>query len=337
MPLREDIDYSIVICVYNTDERLFKRCLDAISSLDVSGLTTEVILVDNNSSVPISNLPYVREFLKKKLSTKIIMVAAQGLKNARLGAISEVKGKSIVFFDPDNEPAKDYLQELKKLNKKFPKVAAVGPGDVTVDFIDGINKNIEEYARLAFQERHEKAIRFAGLHEWQSCYPFGTGLCMYTSLLKDYMNLARQGKFTMSGRDGDRLATGDDTQMVLLCINKGYAAGVSPTLKLRHIIPEERANYKYLQRLTYGTGLCYESCLSQVFPEHKEKLVKEIISKSKFFRHTIKKYFKAKMSSDPHQVFELIQYIASNAGAYLALNKPIPESIKIVVKHLKLE
>ncbi len=86
MPLiSEPIDYSIVICVCNPDERLFKRCLDSVARLDISGLTTEVILVDNDSKLPLNSLHYVKDFLTKVRSVKTIMVAAHGVKNARLG------------------------------------------------------------------------------------------------------------------------------------------------------------------------------------------------------------------------------------------------------------
>ncbi|MEP6951236.1 MAG: glycosyltransferase [Ginsengibacter sp.] len=335
--IQHDIDYSLVICTYNPEERLLQRCLDAVANLDIDGITTEVILVDNNSRLPINSLQYVIRFIKKISLIKTIMVAAQGLKHARIGAIKEARGRHIVFFDSDNEPEKDYLQELKKLNEKFPEVAAIGPGDVSVDFVDGIDKNIEDYARIAFQERHEKAIRFSGLREWQSCYPFGTALCISSFLLKEYANLSRQGRFIMPGRTGNQLTSGDDTQMVLLCISRGYAAGVSPSLKIKHIIPEARANYKYLQRLAYGTGLCYETCLLQVFPEYKDELEKKIISRSKFSRRIIKKYVKVRWGSDPLAIFDLIQFISLNTGAYIALNKPLPALIKRIIKYLKLD
>lgn len=335
--IKYDIDYSIVICTYDPEERLLKRCLDAVCNLDIDGITTEVILVDNNSTIAVNSLQYVLQFLKKIPFIRTIMVPAQGLKHARIAAIKEARGRHIVFFDSDNEPEKDYLQELKKLNEKFPEVAALGPGDVSVDFIDGIDKKIEDYARIAFQERHEKAIKFSGLREWQSCYPFGTGLCINSFLLKEYVNLSREGRFTMPGRTGNQLTSGDDTQMVLLCISKGYAAGVSPALKIKHIIPETRANYEYLQRLAYGTGLCYETCMVQVFPEYKDELEMKIFSSSKFFRRVLKKYVKVRLNSDPYTIFDLIQFISLNAGAYIALNKPVPASIRQVVKYLKLD
>ncbi len=331
-----EIDYTIVICAYNPDERLLKRCLEAVHNLDTHGITTEVILVDNNSINPLDRIQYVREYVRKIPSMKILLVAQQGVKHARMAAIEESKGKYIVYIDYDNEPEKNYLKELKKLNAQYANVAAWGPGDVTVDFIDGVDKKIEEYSRIAFQERHDTTIQSASLPEWQSCYPFGTGLCTHAFLLKEYNKLARQGKFTLQGRKEDQLTSGEDTQMVLLCISKGYFAGVSPTLKLTHMIPAERSNLQYLKRLAYGTGLSYETCLLQVFPEYLEKLQAEILPGSKFSRRTIKKYLKIKFSSDPFKIFELIRYIALNAGAYVALDKPLPPLVKSIIRRLKL-
>lgn len=331
-----EIDYTIVIFAYNPDERLLKRCLEGVSNLENNEIVTEVILADNNSSIPLDSLQYVREFIRKIPSLKIIMIAQQGLKYARIAAIEMAKGKHIVFFDYDNEPEKSYLQELKKLNEQYPNVGAWGPGDVSVDFVDGIDKNIEEYARTAFQERHDTTIQSASLREWQPCYPFGTGLCTHAFLLKEYNKLTRLGKFTLQGRSGNQLTSGEDTQMVLFCISKGCFAGVSPTLKLRHIVPGDRANYQYLKRLAYGTGISYQTCLLQVFPEYVEKFHAEILSPSKFTRRTLKKYVRAKMSSDPHKIFELINYITLNAGAYVALDKPPPPLVKKIIKNLRL-
>lgn len=332
-----DIDYSIVICTYNPDERLLKRCLHAVYNLDTDGITTEVILVDNNSLIPVESLPYIREYIRKIPFMKALMVAVQGAHYARIAAISEARGKYIIYFDYDSEPKSDYLQELKKLNTKYPQVAALGPGDVTIDFIDGIEKSIESYARIAYREQHEEAIKFSRVREWHACYPLGNGLCTYTFLLKEYISLTRQGKFNLPDRKGKEFTSAEDTQMVLLCISKGYFAGVSPTLQIKHIIPKTRANDKYLQRLAYGTGICYETCLVQVFPKHKNRLKHEIISESKFSRRTLKKFIKARLSSDPHKIFDLVQFIALNAGVYIALHKPVPALIKRIIKYLKLE
>jgi glycosyltransferase involved in cell wall biosynthesis len=328
-----DINYSLVVYTCNPDERIFKRCLNAIYNLDVAGMTTELIVVDNNSQVPVETLSYVRNFL----GMKIIMVPAHGVRYARMAAIEKAAGRYIVYFDFDNEPENDYLQELKKLNRQYPEVAALGPGNVTVDFIDPVDKKIEIYARAAFHERNEASIKFSAKREWQSCYPFGAGLCAPSFLLKEFAQLAKKEKLTMPGRTGETLSSGEDTQMVLLCISKGYFAGVSPTLRLKHVIPSLKTNDNYLKKLAYGTGLCYEPGFVQVFPEHKKKLQKKILSPAKFSSRVVKKYLQSKLTSDPLKIFDLINFIALNEGAYNALSKPVPPIVKKIVGNLKLQ
>src|SRR5665213_1403825 len=241
------VDYSIIICTYNTDERILRRCLDAVAALDREDLNTEVILADNNSLTPAESLGFVRQSFSKIPNIKGILVPQQGLKHARIEAIEKAKGKYIVFIDADNEPTSDYLQQLKKLNAQFEQVGAWGPGDVTVQFIDEVDKSLENYARIALQERHDPSLKIANLRDWQHCYPFGTGLCMGSTILKEYFALAKQGKFTSEGHKGKSLSRGEDIQMVMLCIKNGYHAGVSPTLRLNHLIPKERANKEHLK------------------------------------------------------------------------------------------
>ncbi|MGN6491565.1 MAG: glycosyltransferase [Agriterribacter sp.] len=331
-----EIDYSIVVCTYNPEEEIFKRCLAAICSLNTAGLSTEVIIVDNNSPAPVAGLPYVQEYLRKIPGAKTIFVKEQGERFARMGGIEESKGKYIVYFDTDNEPHSDYLQVLKMLNAQYPDVAAWGPGNVWVDFIGGVEAGIEEYAKGAFQERHEKEIRYAADPEWQSSYPFGTGLCTLGVLLKEYVTLAKRGELTPPGRKGNQLSSGADTQMVLLCIKKGYSAGVAPNLKLVHIIPRVRANKKYLFRLVYGTFVAYESCSMQVFPEKRVAIESKKIPAWQFTTKTIKKYYKAKKHGQVYRWFDLVQFIATEAGVYEALGKPVPLLVKKMIRHLKL-
>lgn len=326
-------EFSIVICTYNPDERLLHRCLQAVSRLDLADTSIEVLLVDNNSRTPVAEMPVVTAF--SGLPLQHIFVKEQGVKHARIAAIAAATGDHIVYFDYDNEAERDYLQALKKLHMQYPQVAAWGPGHVSVDFLDGVDDKIEAHARVAFQERHETREQFAREPEWQACYPFGTGLCTRATLLKDYIRLAKEGRYTMYGRKGKSLSSGEDTQMVLHCIREGSAAGVSPQLKITHMIPASRANTKYLQRLAYGTSLCYETCLVQVFPERREQL--RMLPPSKFVRQAFKRTLKARFSTDPHRFFALAQFIGANAGVYIALGHDIPASIKRITKYLELE
>jgi len=337
MPLESrEIDYSIIICTYNPDERLLKRCLHAVQQLDRRSISTEVILVDNNSAAPVANLPFVQACMAQVPAMQILHVQEQGLKYARIAGIEAAAGRYIVYFDDDNEPESDYLQGLRRLHAQYPQVAAWGPGHVWVDFIDGIAPDIADYAHIAFQERHNGNTAFAAIPEWQACYPFGTGLCISTGLLKEYVARIGAGQLTLSGRQGRLLSSGDDTQMVLLCISKGYAAGISPLLKIKHIIPAKRCSYQYLQRLAYGTGVCYETCLLQVFPERRQQLEQRLLPAARFSRRVLKQYLRSRWRADFFKTIALINYISVQAGVYMALDKPVPGPVNKILKHLKV-
>ncbi|HEU4553857.1 MAG TPA: glycosyltransferase [Chitinophaga sp.] len=331
-----DIDYSIVICTYNPDERLLQRCLRAVAQLNRHNISTEVLLVDNNSTVPVASLPFVQAHLRQIPGMRLLHAPEQGLKYARIAGIEAAAGRHIVFFDDDNEPDSDYLQGLQQLHTLYPNVGAWGPGHVWVEFIDGIAADIERYARVAFQERHEGETAYARLPGWQPCYPFGTGLCIHTLLLKAYVAGIREGQLTLPGRKGRLLSSGDDTQMVLLCISKGYAAGIAPLLKIKHMIPGKRCSYQYLHRLAYGTGVCYDTCLLQVFPEHRQQLEQRLLPAAKFSRQALKQFLRSRWRASFFKTAALINYISVHAGVYMALDKPLPEPVNKILKYLKV-
>lgn len=336
MSLADNIEYSIIICSYNPDDRLLKRCLAAVQLLLVDNFKAEVILVDNNSDVPLDTLLYVSEFLNQMPYSRLINVKIQGLNYARMAGIQESKGNYVVFFDDDNEPDARYLQGLHRLHQDYDHVAAWGPGNVEVDFTDGImDSGIEAYAREAFQERYETHITYANQRTWQACYPFGTGLCLNKSYLKEYISLVEQGRFSLSDRKGNQLSSGGDTQMVLYCISKGVAAGVSPDLKLTHMVPGKRTTFEYLKRLTYGTSVCYSTCMLEVFPEYKDVIKKQLVNRKRFINKVLKRYFLLHFSSKPKNVLKLVAYIGAVSGDYVALKQPIPNRINWVLRKLK--
>ncbi|MFC6102660.1 glycosyltransferase [Olivibacter domesticus] len=333
---KPSVDYSIVICTYNPDERLLNRCLTAVINLEKTDITFEVILVDNNSAKPVEQLACVQASINKLKNFCILHVTKQGVGHSRMAAIKKASGNYIVYFDYDNEPQCDYLLELKKLNNQYPEVAACGPGNIWVDFIDGIDRNIESYARTAFQEKHIPRFSFSNIKEWQDIYPFGTGLCTKSSLLREYVEEVNIGKYTMPGRTGNKLIGGEDTQMVLHCLRKGYFAGSSPSLNLKHIIPANRANISYLKRLIYNTSLDYHTCLLQVFPEQKENLETSCMSEAKFSRRSLKKFLRVMFASDQTKIFDFIRFIGINEGLYKAIEKPVPRLVHKIVSFLKL-
>ena len=335
MPIVGQMDYSIIICTYNPDENIFIRCLNAVSALNNAGLKLEFIVVDNNSKFPLAEMLCVQDFLKKVSSSKLLLVKEQGLSYARMAGVEASKSENIIFFDDDNEPDSNYIQVLSNLHQLHPQVVAWGPGNVDVDFINGISKTLENYALDAFQNRQEKFVTYSNQQEWQSCYPYGTGLCIKGDYLKEYMLLAKQNKFTLTDRKGEQTSSGEDTQMVLFCISKGGAAGVAPDLKLIHMIPAKRTTFNYLKRLTYGTSVSYSTCISEVFPNYVLDLEKKILSDRRFVIKTLKKYLMLFFKTKPKKTFDLIAFMGSVSGDYKVLDRPVPFPVTWVLRKLK--
>jgi len=259
----------------------------------------------------------------------------QGISHARVAGIKAARGRYIVVFDGDNDPHADYLQVLSKLIQQHSSVGAWGPGNVWVDFIDGVNEELKVKAMEMFQERHDDFTIFACLRSWEDCYPFGTGLCLRKEHALSYVNLFENGHFTLKGREGSRLTSGEDTQMVLSCIVNGEGAGRSPDLKINHVIPANRANLDYMKRLAYGLHIDYDLTIKQVMPEYKVNFGHPL---RKSIRHSIriyKKMIKAILANDTGKTIDLISHCSIRAGAYQAMERPIPAALRRVLRIVK--
>lgn len=337
MAVKMDLEYSIVICSYNPEERIMGRCLKAIQDINFQDISYEIILVDNNSQPKLSSLSYVQDFLTNTPNSRCIIETKQGLTNARIKGIEEASGKYIVFFDDDNEPYKDYLINLKKLHTDYPTVVAWGPGNIWVDFIDGFDKGVDkstqEYIRVRlFQERHEQFTIYGNARSWEGHYPYGTGLSVKRSYLLGYIRKVKQEVYNAVGRKGNMLTGGEDLQMVLFCINESAAVGVSPTLKINHIIPQKRANVDYIKKLMFDISISYHKYVDEVLEEYKDKLIGTSTNSVKFSFKALLKYIRDFLSNNQIKTLNSLNSIGLDCGHYVTINKPIPRIVKRVLK-----
>lgn len=329
-----DITYSILICTYNPDLRLLSRCLKAVKRLKSDGITYEVILVDNNSTPTLVDLVEIREQAAEIPGFRIIREEQAGLVHARTAGIQQAHGNFIVFFDDDNEPEEHYLERLTILRRQYPHVGAWGPGKVQVDFVDGIEDALKDAATKLFQQRDDQFLAYAHQRTWQPCYPFGTGLCIKKEHAVKYTELIQAGKLTLTGRSGATLASGDDTQLVLCVILANEAAGVSPTLRIVHMVPSKRTGFEYLKKLVVGTHICFDLSIKQIFPEHPIYFGKEIRRSLSTSFKVLKKILKARLSRNPERKLKIIEELSLLMGAYLATGQRPPIDIYRSIKKM---
>lgn len=86
---------SIVICVYNTDYRLFENCLKSIRASTLDGGDYEIVVIDDGSSVDYSEL-------RERYSLRYIKTENRGIFRARLLGASLALGEYTAFVDSDD-------------------------------------------------------------------------------------------------------------------------------------------------------------------------------------------------------------------------------------------
>ncbi|MEP6951255.1 MAG: hypothetical protein ABI863_18345, partial [Ginsengibacter sp.] len=180
----------------------------------------------------------------------------------------------LIFFDDDNEPHLRYITQASKLINNHPEVGCWGPAQISVEYIGGQMNDWLQKMKPVFQERFIAEEKTDNNQHWQIWYPVGTGLIIRKDLAGQYAQNVLQKKYFLSDRKGKSLSSGGDVQMVLCAIKEGYKAGISPALKMNHLIKKEKTSLGYILRLTYGTASAYIPAYNQVFDEHRFEIQK---------------------------------------------------------------
>jgi glycosyltransferase involved in cell wall biosynthesis len=246
--------FSIIICTHNPNEFVFKKLLYAIEKLDIYKIKHEIIIVDNNSRIPIGDRQFVIDFVKRKGNVEILVEPKSGLTTARIAGINVAHYDWLIFFDDDNEPNFDYLSKTHSIISLNNELGALGPGIVSVIFP---NKQFDDRfsgIRSYFQERNEFQGKFSNNKIWQDNYPAGTGLIIRKDICLKYSDCVITGIYDLSDRKGNSLSSGGDLQMVLSAVKYGYNVGVHPDLILKHNITKDKLKFGYLIKLAFGTS-----------------------------------------------------------------------------------
>jgi glycosyltransferase involved in cell wall biosynthesis len=262
---------SILICTHTPEDRIFRRTLKSVELLTMPlDVPVECIIIDNNSRQPVDRIDYVREFLASCPWASVIPETKQGLTFARICGFNHAKNSLILFVDDDNEVSSNYLETLIDLFDRYPSVAAWGPGNVNVDFLEGVSEWFSKNFNIFFQQKYSTHIEYGCIPEtWAHFYPFGTGLAVRREILERYCHEVETGNLCSSDRQGNALSSGGDNQIVWEAIKMGYAAGNAPNLAINHLIPPSRSNLDYVTRLRFGTADSYVRCMVDSFPSLK--------------------------------------------------------------------
>lgn len=231
---------SVVICCFNS-AWIIDRCLLALQQqLIKEDLDWEIVLIDNNCT---DNTVEVAENTMKgsAIPFKIIKESKAGLAYARRTGINNVKFSCVIFCDDDNLLCPEYVQTMYDILQSDSSIGAVG-GKGEAEFQSEpapiVKANLDCYA-VGSQLAHK---------DWL----YGAGLALRTALVKEVYETQH---CYLIGRKGDMLLSGDDSELVMSMVNRGYKVHPTDDVQYIHVLKANRLTEEYYKRLYKGLML----------------------------------------------------------------------------------
>jgi glycosyltransferase involved in cell wall biosynthesis len=238
---------SIIICCYNSGNRIEETLRYVAEQKLQPGLLCELIVV-NNASVDDTVGRAVKawgSFGESEISFRIVDEPQPGLMHARKKAIEEANFDVVVFCDDDNHLDSNYIQRAVQIMNEHPEVGIAG-GWIKPKLSVYPGKWIEDfYGALAIG----KQCATSGYVR----HVYGAGMVMRKEILQ---KLTEKGvRLSLTGRNGKAQTAGEDYELCLLVHLIGYKVFFSTELILHHQIAAERLTKKKFIEANYQNFL----------------------------------------------------------------------------------
>jgi glucosyl-dolichyl phosphate glucuronosyltransferase len=242
--------FTLIICAFNAQNRISEVIESLLAQNKLEELVEEILIIDNNSTDRTADL--VKIYEKDNKMIRYIFEENQGLSNARLAGIKESRSPWIVFIDDDNILESDWICEAYNYIKITNNVGAFN-GSVVPVFSESLTKREEERLEIVLESLACTNIKRETIDFKNNNHPydmpFGAGLVIRKKPLD---KLIKNGWLTLEGRKGDKLSSGEDSEMCLFVKSEGYCFGFNPKMIINHKISISRLEEDYLRRLVAG-------------------------------------------------------------------------------------
>lgn len=244
---------SIIICCFNSSERL-PATIKHIAELNVpQGIDWEVVVVNNNSTDQTSNVA-LEEWRNYSLDIpfRVINENRSGLCYARETGIKFSRYDYILFCDDDNWLSPDYLVTGYQILEANDKIGMLG-GTAIPQFDSTPPEWFSRYS--SFYAVGPQGELINDITDSKG-YVYGAGMFIRKSCYKKIKD--KRVDFMLTGRKGAALTSGEDAEIGYLLAAMGFEIHWNPMLKLKHLIPKERLSLSYMVRMRRSQAATYE-------------------------------------------------------------------------------
>jgi len=229
---------SIIICTHNPRVEILNLVLKSIEAQ--KGLEYEVIIVDNKSTQPLSELNSL--FIGNY--TRIVREEELGIPAARMRGIKESKYELISYVDDDTSLGEDYFLIGGKIANDYPNLGCFGGNSIGVFNIE-VPKNAQPYLEM-IGARKIDITRIGNDYVWYTT-PAGGGTFVRSSIAKAYVEAVSKNPIRkILGKRGDIQGFSEDVDLAYTSIDLGFENGLFPELVIYHHIREKHLTKPYL-------------------------------------------------------------------------------------------
>ena len=248
---------SVVICTYNPLLSTLHKVLDALKIQSLPVCKWELLLIDNNSS---TSLNTVVDFSWHP-NGRIIREEQSGLSYARVKGVTSSKTDLIVFVDDDNILAADYLEKSYSFYTEHPEVGCFGGRSLPVFETEppvwfketGINLGCQDYGNELYVSNY--ATTGFKVDAYPQKAPIGTGMVIRKKAFMIYVQEVETNPERLKlGRKGKSLSSGEDNDIILTIVKKGFEIAYHPGLVVHHLIPAKRYSPDYLRKMAFESN-----------------------------------------------------------------------------------
>ena len=236
---------TVAICCHNST-RLLPATLRALQK-QATDVPWEILIIDNCSTDGTGDLARGL-WQQTSVPLRVVEERRLGVANARKRAFQEANYEIVSFLDDDNHAAPSWVQRAWEIMTAHPGIGACGGRnmpDCETDPPSWFVRHIDSYAVGSVQPEAGDVTDTAG-------YLWGAGLTIRRSA---WLELLERGfRFTLDGRTGASLGSGEDRELCLGLRICGWHLWYDPSLVLHHHLPRERLQWRHLRELQRGFG-----------------------------------------------------------------------------------